>query len=98
MKTWGDVYRGIDGANLLGTLGKGSCENKNPHHHHDVAVRGSAGESLDTLTEAAWAAYDEGPGAGGHKGHGDGHLVEVAYHNGGGDIEQEEHQQWAENP
>ena len=79
-------------------MGKGTGENENPHHHHDVAVGGTTGEALDSLRKAARTADHKGPGAGSHESHGDGHLVEITHHDGGGEVKDEEDQQRAEDP
>ena len=71
----GGIYR----ADVFCRLGKGTGEDEDPHHHHDVAVGGPAGETLDPFAETARSAHDKGPGAGCHEGNGDGHLVEVAH-------------------
>lgn len=94
----GEVDSGIDRTDVFGRLGEGSGKDENPDHHHDVAMGCASGEAFDAFAEAARAADDEGPGAGGHEGDGDGHFVEVACHDGGGEVEQEEDEQGTEYP
>ena len=75
----GQVDRRVNGAHLLGTLGKGAGQYEYPDHHQDVLVAGSGREVVDALFQLQAAGDGHGIARREQEGHGNGHLVEVVH-------------------
>ena len=87
-----EVYSGIDGSHLLGTLRKGSCQNEYPHHQHDIFIGSSYRELIDALFQIQSPCDGDGIARRDEEGHRYRNFVEIVHQDGGDQIEAQEYE------